>query len=159
MHYLCHDFQFCMQTKNTPSMASFKEALKKHSLKATSQRIAIHEAMMELGHASADMVAEYITAKGKAKVTISSVYNTLSQLALLGVYGHRLSANSKMYFDVTPGRHMHLYDQETHEFRDVVDEELLDMVESKLKRKKYKGYKVDYVEVQIVCHATQKKLF
>lgn len=146
-----------MQTKNTPNMASFKEALKKHSLKATSQRIAIHEAMMELGHASADMVTEYIEKKWKTKVTPASVYNNLSQLALLGIYGHRLSANSKMYFDVSTSRHMHMYDRDTHEFRDVVDEELLDTVETKLKRKKYKGYKVDYVDVQIVCHSTQKK--
>ena len=146
-----------MQTRNPSSMASFKDVLKKHNLKATSQRLAIHEAMMELGHASADMVTEYINAKWESKVTLASVYNNLSQLALLGIYGHRLSANSKMYFDVSTSRHMHLYDRDTHEFRDVVDEELLDTVETKLKRKKYKGYKVDYVEVQIVCHSTQKK--
>lgn len=146
-----------MQTRNPSSMAPFKDVLKKHNLKATSQRLAIHEAMMELGHASADMVTEYINAKWESKVTLASVYNNLSQLALLGIYGHRLSSNSKMYFDVNMGRHMHLYDRDTHEFKDVMDEELLDMVESKLKRKKYKGYKVDYVDVQIVCHSTQKK--
>lgn len=146
-----------MQTRNPSSMASFKDVLKKHNLKATSQRLAIHEAMMELGHASADMVTEYINAKWESKVTLASVYNNLSQLALLGIYGHRLSANSKMYFDVSTSRHMHLYDRDTHEFRDVVDEDLLDTVETKLKRKKYKGYKVDYVDVQIVCHSTQKK--
>lgn len=146
-----------MQTRNPSSMASFKDVLKKHNLKATSQRLAIHEAMMELGHASADMVTEYINAKWESKVTLASVYNNLSQLALLGIYGHRLSSNSKMYFDASTSRHMHLYDRDTHEFRDVVDEELLDTVETKLKRKKYKGYKVDYVDVQIVCHSTQKK--
>lgn len=138
-------------------MASFKDALKKHSLKATNQRITIHEAMMELGHASADMVVSHIQRKGEAKVTIASVYNTLSQMADIGIYSHRLSANNKMFFDVTPGKHMHFYDKNTHEFRDVLDEDFLDSVELRLKKKKYKGYKVDYVDIQIIGHSTQKK--
>lgn len=140
-----------MQPRNSQDMAGFKEALRSHSLKATRQRLAVHEAMLELGHASAEMVAEVLARKG-SRVTVASVYNILSQLALYGIYRHRLSSNSKMYFDVNSGRHMHLYDTTTNEFRDVMDEELLDMVEARVRKKRFRGYKVDGVDIQIICH-------
>ena len=72
-----------MNTHKCPTLEEFKAILKKHSLKATPQRLAVHEAMMELGHASADMVAENIKAKNLAKVTVASVYNILTQMAML----------------------------------------------------------------------------
>ena len=101
-----------MNTHKCPNMDEFKDLLKKHSLKATPQRLAVHEAMSSLGHASADMVAEFITRKGETKVTVASVYNILTNLAMVGIYSYRLSANNKMYFDVNTFNHMHLYDRE-----------------------------------------------
>ena len=77
-----------MNTNKCQNIEEFKQLLKKHSLKATPQRLAVHEAMIVLGHACADMVTEEITKQGKAKVTVASVYNILSQLALLGIYHH-----------------------------------------------------------------------
>ena len=55
----------------------FVAKLKKHSLKATPQRIAVHKAMIRLGHASADMVAGEIAREGEASITVASVYNIL----------------------------------------------------------------------------------
>ena len=75
-------------SKNT-NIEKFKNDLKRHGLKATPQRLAVHEAMMKLGHASADMVTEEIRESGTTKVTVASVYNILSHLALLGIYDHR----------------------------------------------------------------------
>ena len=62
-----------MNTHKCPNLEEFKAILKKHELKATPQRLAVHEAMMSLGHASADMVTEAIKEKGTAKVTVASV--------------------------------------------------------------------------------------
>ena len=111
-----------MQIHKCPTIEEFKVVLKKHSLKATPQRLAVHEAMISLGHASADMVTEAIQAKGTTKVTVASVYNILTQLAMLGVYDYRLSSNNKMYFDVNTFGHMHFYDKENHLFKDVIDD-------------------------------------
>ena len=80
------------QTKDLSAMDRFKSVLKRHSLKATPQRLAVHEAMLSLGHASADQVCE-----------------------------------------------------------------LLEMVESRIKSKRYRGYKVDGVDIQIICHPTTRK--
>lgn len=146
-----------MTTHKCPDIEEFRKILKKHSLKATPQRIAVHEAMMSLGHASADMVADAIKAKGTAKVTVASVYNILTQMAMLGVYHYRLSTNNKMYFDVNTFRHIHMYDQENHIFRDVVDDELISLIESHLGRKRFKGYRIESIDIQLMGRPTRKK--
>lgn len=107
-------------THTAPGIEEFKKLLKKHSLKSTQQRLAVHNAMLKLGHASADMVTEEIRSQGTTNVTVASVYNILSQIALLGIYDHRMSANNKMYFDVNTFRHIHLYDYVNNTFKDVI---------------------------------------
>lgn len=146
-----------MNTHRCPNLEEFKQILRKHSLKATPQRLAVHEAMMSLGHASADMVTDAIAAKGTTKVTVASVYNILTNLAMLGIYDYRLSSNNKMYFDVNTFGHMHFYDKENHSFKDVIDEELLTMIQSYLSRKRFKGYKVEGVDIQIIGRPTRKR--
>ena len=146
-----------MNTHKCPNLEEFKAILKKHSLKATQQRLAVHEAMMNLGHASADMVTDAIKEKETAKVTVASVYNILTQMAMLGIYHHRLSSNNKMYFDVNTFKHIHFYAQANHVFRDVVDDELVQIIEAHLSRKKVKGYKIESFDIQLVGRPTRKK--
>lgn len=140
-----------MKVQSAPDTESFKKILKDKGLKATPQRLAVHEAMLKLGHASADMVAEEMARVGITKVTIASVYNILTMLADMKLYSRRLSSNNKMYFDVNNFKHIHLYDRTSNEYKDVLDDELLSMVESKLKGRKFRGYTVEGVDIQIVC--------
>ncbi len=146
-----------MNTHKCPNLEEFKAILKKHALKATPQRLAVHEAMITLGHASADMVTEEIKEKSTANVTVASVYNILTQMASLGIYHHRLSSNNKMYFDVNTFKHIHFYDQANHAFRDVIDDELIMLIESHLSRKKVKGYKIEGFDIQLIGRPTRKK--
>ena len=127
-------------------------------MKATAQRLAVHGAMMELGHASAEMVTEKIAAKGNVKVTQSSVYNILAQLALHGIYRHRLSANNKMYFDVSTQRHLHMYDLVNHTYRDLPGDELFDLMQERLGKKRFRGYKVEGVDVIILARPNKKQI-
>ena len=146
-----------MNTHNCPNLEEFKAILNKHSLKATPQRLAVHQAMMDLGHASADMVTDAIKEKETAKVTVASVYNILTQMAMLGIYHYRLSSNNKMYFDVNTFYHCHLYDQENHTYKDVLDDDLIAMIHSHLGRKRFKGYKVEGIDIQIIGRPTKRK--
>jgi len=111
---------------------------------------------MGLGHASADMVTEEIARRGVVRVTVASVYNILSQLADLKIYSRRLSSNSKMYFDIHNYRHIHLYDRENHKFRDLQDEELMELVQAHLKRRKFKGFTVEDIDIQLIARPTRK---
>ena len=156
MHIFAVKFEH-MNNNRCQTLEDFKQVLKKHSLKATPQRLAVHEAMLSLGHASADMVTEVITHKGETKVTVASVYNILTNMAMLGIYDYRLSANNQMYFDVNTFKHMHLYDQENHVFKDVIDDELIALIESHLGRKKFRGYKIEGIDIQLVGRPTKKK--
>lgn len=140
-----------------PSLEEFKSMLRKRNLKATSQRLAVHSAMAALVHASADMVTEFIRANSTVKVTPSSVYNILAQLALCGIYKYRLSANNKMYFDVCSSRHLHMYDVANHTFRDLPVDEMLDLVHERLGKKRFRGYKVEGVDIVILARPNKKQ--
>lgn len=140
-----------------PTIEEFKNVLKKHSLKATPQRLAVHDAMIHLGHACADMVTERIKEQGTAKVTVASVYNILTQMAMLGIYHYRLSTNNKMYFDVNTFKHIHMYDQENHVFKDVIDDELIALIESHLGKKRFRGYRIEGIDIQLMGRPTRKK--
>ena len=146
-----------MNTHKCPSLEEFKAILKKHALKATPQRLAVHEAMIALGHASADMVTEAVKEKSTAKVTVASVYNILTQMASLGIYHHRMSSNNKMYFDVNTFKHIHFYDQESHTYKDIIDDDLVAIIESYLGKKKFKGYKLETIDIQLIGRPNKKK--
>ncbi|MGN0190801.1 MAG: Fur family transcriptional regulator [Candidatus Cryptobacteroides sp.] len=136
---------------------SFRKILKKHSLKATPQRLAVFRAMCGMGHASADQVSEYIQKEGEVKITVASVYNILTEFTELGVFKHRLSADSKMFFDITTEEHAHFYDIDNSCFRDLAIDKTIEELTAKLMKRKFKGYKVDYVDIQIVGHPTKRK--
>ena len=138
------------------TLEEFRTQLRRHNLKATRQRIAVHEVMMELGHASADMVREELQSRG-SKVTVASVYNILSQLADLRIYSRRLSATNKMFFDINTTHHIHLYDRENHTFRDIMDDELQSLVSAHLKRRKFRGYTVEDIDIQLIARPTGRK--
>ena len=101
------------------------------------------------------MVVEKLASEG-VDVTVSSVYNILSRLADLKIYGRRTSSNNKMYFDVNTFRHMHLYDYVNNTFKDVIDDELMQYLDSTLGKKRFRGLKVECVDVQIVCRPSRK---
>lgn len=138
-----------------PTLDDFRSQLRRHNLRATQQRLAVHEVMMALEHASADMVQNELAARG-ASVTVASVYNILSQLADYHIYGRRLSATNKMFFDIEGSRHIHLYDRENHNYRNLQDEELSELVAAHLKRRKFKGYTVEGIDIQIIAKPTRK---
>ena len=68
-----------------------------------------------------------------------------------------MSAGSKMFFDVNSYNHIHLYDIRNHEYRDILDDELMELVESRLNHRRWRGYKVDAIDIQIVCHPTRRR--
>lgn len=142
--------------RHIPDREQFKNLLKNAGMKATPQRLAVHDAMMVLGHASADMVADHISKNSQTSIAVASVYNILSGLADLRIYSRRLSSSNKMFFDVNATKHIHLYDTRFNEYIDIPDNDALALVESKFKGRKFKGYKIDGIDIQIICHSTRR---
>ena len=148
-----------MKHTNDPiqQMHVFRTFLRRYSLKATPQRVAVQQAMMALVHAPADKVLRWIAENTDVKLTPASVYNTLSQFSALGLYGCRLSADSKMHFDIVPTPHVHLYDSVNHEFKDLPDEKLYSDIVSRIGQRRFKGYSVDGVDVCLMAHPTKTR--
>ena len=138
-----------------PTADEFRTILRRRGLKATRQRLLVHEAMMELEHASAEMVKSKLEEKGH-KVTSSSVYNILSQLADSRVYSRRPSMGSKMYFDVASIKHAHLYDRENDIFLNVDVPGISEWAATQIKRRRFRGFSVEDIEIEIIVHPTKK---
>lgn len=139
------------------TLDKFKQYLHDRGFKTTPQRLAVHEAMMALGHASADMVCDHIHEHTSVRISEASVYNTLSQLSRMGVYHYLLSNDNKLYFDVEPGKHVHLYDRVNHVFRDTDDDEVITMVERYFRGRRWRGYKFEGVEINLICRPSGYK--
>lgn len=129
-----------------------------YGLKVTPQRLAVHRAMLGMIHADADAVYEAVKAEGACRIARSSVYNILSGLADKGIYARRYSANGKIVFDINAWRHMHLYDARNHEFIDIEADDLMQEVEAGVKGHRFRGYRIEDVDIQIICQPTKKRL-
>lgn len=138
-------------------LEKFRSQLAKNSLRATSQRLAVHEAMMELGHACADDVHRWISDNSDTPVTVSSVYNILSQMESLGIYQCRSSMDNKMYFDIVTGPHLHLYDYVKHKYRDINDDNLLQDVMQAIGQRRFKGYNIERIDIQFIAKPAKRK--
>ena len=138
-------------------LAAFKSLLSKHGLRQTSQRLAVHRAMMRLIHASADIVCAEIQKEGMASVTAASVYNILNGLSEKGIYAKRMCSSGKLYFDIRPEPHAHYYDTKNDVLIDVTDEKLQQRADSLLARRRITGYHLDSVDIYILCHPTGRK--
>ena len=146
-----------MKNQQPCDLEGFRKFLKKNGLKATPQRLAVHGAMIALGHASADMVTQRLEEEGSRNITKASVYNILRELALLGLYGYRMSRTNKMFFDVNAFEHPHMYDLENHVYRDIMDDDLVSIVDDFLGRKKFKGYTIEGIDIQILVKPTRRR--
>ena len=147
-----------MGRSGIPDILQFKRLLRDKDLKATPQRMAVHEAMSALGHASAEEVSQWIAEHGEVPVSPASVYNILSTLADLGIYGRCSGRAGRKIFDVRGKPHFHLYDTRNEAWRDLEDPTLLSMLEAQLKGRRFRGYRIEGFELQLLCRPTRKLL-
>ncbi len=144
------------RTDSAPDMDRFRAILKSKGLKSTPQRLVVHEAMLSLGHASVDQVCKWIADNGKTDICAASVYNVLNDLSALGMYKRIPSQGNKTYYDIHTYSHIHIYDRRKDEYKDHIDKEFTAMAEAWFKEHRPKGYRVDDIEVQLICHPSRK---
>ena len=145
--------------KSAPVLSEeeLKDVLAARGLKATAQRLAVHRAMCALEHADPDGVASFIRKELGTSISTASIYNILREFADCGIYSRRMGQSGVMQFDAVRRNHVHLYDRTSGEHVNVNDDGLLCAVESSLKGRRFRGYKVEYVDIQIVCRPTRRK--
>lgn len=138
-------------------MKSYTSALKQRGMKLTPQRQLVHEAMMALKVACADSLCDWISENGKGAVSVASVYNILKQMASCGIYQCMMSADNKMYFSVDNTSLIHLYNRVDNTFREVPDDGIMDIVAEHFRTRRFRGYKLENVHIQLVCRPTSRK--
>lgn len=131
------------------NMQTIKEKIQQSGLKATPQRIAVYNAMMKLGHASADMVVDTLK-DSFPTLTVATIYNVLESFVEAGLVVRRYSSNNKMYFDVNTYEHAHVYDRKTNTYRDYDDPELIKLVTDYLSGKGSPDLVFTNVDIQLI---------
>jgi Fur family peroxide stress response transcriptional regulator len=133
-----------------------KDILRVHNLKATPQRVMVYGKLLELGHASADMIYSQINADNPT-MTVATTYNILESFVNSGIVKRLFSSTNKMFFDINTEPHMHLYSEDGSHYTDYYDPQLQSMVETYIRSKKIRNFDVKDVSIEIVGRKKDKK--
>lgn len=126
-----------------------KARLTDSKLKATYQRIVIYEALLRLGHPTAESIYEYIRGKYPS-ISLATVYKTLETFGKAGLVIKVQSNGEKHRYDANMESHNHLYCKKTGRIIDYKDEELEQLIHDHLKKKKLdKNFKINNIHLQI----------
>ena len=69
----------------------------------------------------------------------------------------QLSMGGKMVFDISTRRHLHLYNTMEDSLIDYPDEELMRRIDELFAGKRFRGFKVEGIEVNILVHPTRHR--
>lgn len=129
-----------------------RELLSAQGIKVTPQRIAVYEALAELGHASAEQITARVHGSFPT-VTIGTIYNVLECFSSKGVISKLNTSDNKMYFDISVHDHHHILCEETGEIVDFGDAELTEMIRSYYAKHKLEcgeGFELSDIRVQLI---------
>jgi Fur family peroxide stress response transcriptional regulator len=126
-----------------------KKKLVNAKLKVTPQRINILKAVYELdNHPTADNVKERIR-ETNPNIATGTVYNVLETFVKNNLVKKVKTDKDIMRYDGLIHNHHHLYCTECDLIEDYNDEDLDLMLRNYFKKKKFKGFKVDDIVLQI----------
>ncbi len=93
------------------------ELLRSKGLKATPQRVAILQLLMNGGHFTMDQVLNELR-KIEPNISISTVYNTLNTLVRLGIL-RSFEADGKTWYEMRKDPHINVICEDTGQIMDV----------------------------------------
>jgi Fur family transcriptional regulator, peroxide stress response regulator len=124
--------------------------LKGCGLKVTPQRIAVLDAVINLNnHPKAENITEFIKTN-HPNIATGTVYKTLETLVQCGIIMKVKTDSDVMRYDAIIERHHHLYCSESDRIEDFYDNELNEILDNYLKKKKIPNFKIEDIKLQIV---------
>jgi Fur family peroxide stress response transcriptional regulator len=119
-------------------------------LKVTPQRLAIYEAIYELGnHPTVEQILNYIK-KTYPNIATGTVYSTLETFVAKGLIRKVKTDNDVMRYDALLSKHHHLYCAESDKIEDYVDAKLDALLNKYFKNKHIPGFSIRDIKLQIV---------
>ncbi len=131
------------------SIEQIREKLTDEGLKITPQRMSILEAIYTLNnHPTADNIIEYIR-ESHPNIATGTVYKVLDTLAENKIIKKVKTDKDIMRYDGVIENHHHIYCSECDLIEDYMDEELDEVLKEYFKKKKFNGFKLEDIVVQI----------
>ena len=96
--------------------------LRTSGLRPTKQRILIARNLFERNktfHFTVEKLNKEINQKGKEKVSLATIYNTVEAFTNAGYLKEILTSKNKSYYDTNIKSHHHFYDEGTKELTDI----------------------------------------
>ena len=138
------------------SIYETRDFLKEKNLKITPQRIAVLEAILELGnHPTAENIIESIK-MNHPNIAIGTVYKILEIFVDNGIVKKVKTDKDIMRYDAILEKHHHLYCVESDRIEDYYDEELNQILEKHFENKKIKDFKIEDIKLQIIGNFLNK---
>ncbi|MCD4833217.1 MAG: transcriptional repressor [Bacteroidales bacterium] len=119
-------------------------------LKVTPQRLAVLEAVIELGnHPSAEKVIEFIKSN-HPNIAVGTVYKTLETYVEKGIVKKVKTDRDIMRYDAVLDKHHHLYCLESDKIEDYYDDDLNKIIEDYFEKNEIKNFKIEDIKLQII---------
>jgi Fur family peroxide stress response transcriptional regulator len=129
---------------------AIRDKLRSANLKVTPQRLAIYEAIYELGnHPTVEQIITYIK-NIYPNIATGTVYAALETFVARGLVRKVKTDNDLMRYDAMLTRHHHLYCAESDKIEDYVDEKLDTLLVKYFKNKHIPGFSIKDIKLQIV---------
>jgi len=131
------------------SIEQINQKLKDAGLKVTPQRLAILEAVYDLGnHPTAENIIDYIRAAHPGVAT-GTVYNVLDVLVDNKLVKRVKTDKDAMRYDGIVEKHHHLYCAESERIEDYFDEELDHTLKEYFRKKEIPGFEIRDIILQV----------
>lgn len=119
-------------------------------LKVTPQRLAVLEAVIELGnHPSAEKMIEFIKSN-HPNIAVGTVYKTLETYVEKGIVKKVKTDRDIMRYDAVLDKHHHLYCLESDKIEDYYDDDLNKIIEDYFEKNEIKNFKIEDIKLQII---------
>lgn len=130
-------------------MEKFKNILKEHGLKATIQRLAIYEALINTRkHPTADDIYRVVNAKYSG-ISLSTVYNTLETFVANNLVKKVSTDNGTIKYDAILDSHHHLLCEDTNTISDYYNDELDNILREYFEKNEIKNFNINDIKLQI----------
>jgi Fur family peroxide stress response transcriptional regulator len=124
--------------------------LSENRLKITPQRIVVLEAISKLkNHPTAENIIDFIKTN-HPNIATGTVYKALETFVTHGIIDKVKTDNDVMRYDAIVAKHHHLYCSESDRIEDFYDNELNELLDNYLNKKKISGFKIEDIKLQIV---------
>jgi Fur family transcriptional regulator, peroxide stress response regulator len=123
-------------------------------LKVTPQRIAVLDAAISLNnHPTAENIIEFIQTN-HPNIATGTIYKTLETFVKHSIIKKVKTDIDVMRYDAVNERHHHLYCTDPERIENYYDEDLSELIDNYLKKKKIPNFIIDDIKIQIIGRFT-----